>query len=115
MERNTMNTKLVLVSLGLLAVLAVPAASALDCASVDTCNAAAKGTTNMGLAIGAGLAVGLAGLGTGIAQSQIGAAAVGATAEDAGFLGRSILFIAIPETVVIFGLLISFLLFGKLA
>ena len=67
-----------------------------------------------GIAMGAGLAVGLAGLGTGIAQSQIGAAAVGATAEDAGFLGRSLIYVAIPETIVIFGLLIAFQLVGQM-
>jgi len=106
-----MNSKLVVIGLVLLAILSIPAASATDCTNAEVC---AKQSSNMGLAIGAGLAVGLAGLGTGIAQSQIGAAAVGATAEDGGFLGKAILFIAIPETVVIFGLLISFLLFGKL-
>lgn len=111
-----MNTKIV-IALGSLALafIVVPTASALDCATVETCSAASKGTTNMGAAIGAGLAVGLAGLGTGIAQSQIGAAAVGATAEDEGFLGKSLLYVAIPETVVIFGLLIAFLLLGKIA
>ncbi|HVL48691.1 MAG TPA: ATPase [Candidatus Thermoplasmatota archaeon] len=69
----------------------------------------------MGLAIGAGLAIGLAGLATGIAQKDIGAAAVGATAEDAGFLGRGILLVAIPETIVIFGFVVAFLLLGKIA
>ncbi|MGQ0536047.1 MAG: F0F1 ATP synthase subunit C [Methanobacteriota archaeon] len=73
-------------------------------------------STGAGLAaIGAGLALGLAGLGTGWAQSGVGAAAVGAVAEDAGFLGRGILFIAIPETIVIFGFVVAFLLFGKVA
>lgn len=68
-----------------------------------------------GIAIGAGLAVGLAGLGTGIAQRDIGAAAVGATAENEGFLGKSLIYVAIPETIVIFGLLIAFLLVGEMA
>lgn len=67
-----------------------------------------------GIAIGAGLAIGLAGLATGIAQKDIGAAAVGAVAEDPANLGRAILFIAIPETIVIFGLLIAFQLAGAL-
>jgi len=71
--------------------------------------------STMGLAIGAGLAIGLAGLATGIAQKDIGAAAVGATAEDAGFLGRGILLVAIPETIVIFGFVVAFLLLGKIA
>jgi len=67
-----------------------------------------------GIAIGAGLAIGLAGLGTGIAQRDIGAAAVGATAENEGFLGKSLIYVAIPETIVIFGLLVAFQLVGKI-
>ena len=104
-----MNNKLVFLGLALITLGVLP--------TVGAQTAAADNTYSQGgwIAIGAGLAVGLAGLGTGIAQSQIGAAAVGATAEDAGFLGRALLFIAIPETVVIFGLLIAFLLLGKIA
>src|SRR5438876_12372985 len=106
-----MNPKMVL-GLGLLAlVVLVPTALA-----QAATGAADNGFTQGGwAAIGAGLAVGLAGLGTGIAQSQIGAAAVGATAENEGFLGKSLIYVAIPETVVIFGLLIAFLLLGKMA
>jgi V/A-type H+-transporting ATPase subunit K len=62
------------------------------------------------VAIGAGLAVGLAGAGTGIAQSNIGAAAVGATAEDAKNFGKGLVLTVIPETIVIFGLVIAILL-----
>ena len=105
-----MNNKLVFLGLALVTLGILPTVGAQTPAAAD--NAFTMGGW---IAIGAGLAVGLAGLGTGIAQSQIGAAAVGATAEDAGFLGRALLFIAIPETVVIFGLLIAFLLLGKIA
>ena len=59
------------------------------------------------IAIGAGLAIGLAGIGTGIAQSHTGAAAVGAVAEDRGNFANSLIFIAIPETVVILGFVIA--------
>jgi len=62
------------------------------------------------VAIGAGLAVGLAGIGAGIGESGVGAAAVGATAEDRGFFGLGILFTVLPETIVIFGLVIAFIL-----
>lgn len=62
------------------------------------------------IAIGAGLAIGLAGVGTGIAQAGTGAAAVGATAEDEKNFGKSIVFMVIPETIVIFGLVIAILL-----
>lgn len=66
------------------------------------------------IATGAGLAVGLAGIGTGIAQTTIGAAAVGATAEDAKNFGKGLVLTAIPETIVLFGFVIAFLLMGKI-
>jgi V/A-type H+-transporting ATPase subunit K len=66
------------------------------------------------MAIGAGLAVGLAAIGTAIAQAGIGAAGVGAFAEDHELLGSIILLIAIPETMVILGFAVAamILLFG---
>ena len=106
-----MSNKLIIFGLTLVVLGFIPLASAGDCTSAEACKESAKGW----IAVGAGIAVGLAGLGTGIAQSQIGAAAVGATAEDAGFLGRSLIYVAIPETIVIFGLLIAFQLVGKIA
>ncbi len=60
--------------------------------------------------IGAGLAVGLAGIGSGIAEKDIGAAAVGAIAENDAFFGKGLIFTVIPETIVIFGLVIAILL-----
>lgn len=105
-----MNTKLV-IGFGLLALcVLVPTALAQATTAEQADVMAGKG----GIAIGAGLAIGLAGLGTGIAQRDIGAAAVGATAENEGFLGRSLIYVAIPETIVIFGLLIAFQLAGKI-
>ena len=68
---------------------------------------AAKETSRGYMAIGAGLAIGLAGIGTGVAQSHTGAAAVGAVAEDRGNFANSLIFIAIPETVVILGFVIA--------
>ena len=59
------------------------------------------------LAIGAGLAVGLAGIGTGWAQSRIGAAGAGAVAENPELAGTIILLIAIPETIVILGFAVA--------
>lgn len=62
------------------------------------------------IAIGAGLAVGLAGIGSGIAEANIGAAAVGAMAENEKLFGKGLILTVIPETIVIFGLVISILL-----
>ena len=65
-------------------------------------------SVGMGLiAVGAGLAVGLAGVGTGMAEKDIGAAAIGAITEDSSLFGRSMIFMVLPETVVIFGLVIA--------
>ncbi|NLX50101.1 MAG: ATPase [Methanospirillum sp.] len=61
-------------------------------------------------AVGAGLAVGLTGVGTGIAEMSIGAAAVGATAENRDLFGLALIFTVIPETIVIFGLVVAMLL-----
>ena len=59
------------------------------------------------IAIGAALAIGLGAVGTGVAQSHIGAAVVGAVAEKEEFFAKGLIFLVIPETLVIFGLIIS--------
>jgi V/A-type H+-transporting ATPase subunit K len=59
------------------------------------------------MAIGAGIAVGLAALGTGFAQAKIGAAGMAAIAEKPELTGRAILMVAIPETLVILGFAVA--------
>ncbi len=72
-------------------------------------------TSNKGLiAIGMGLAVGLSALGTGVAQARIGAAGLGSAVEKPETLGLALIFLLLPETLVIFGLVIAFILLGKL-
>jgi V/A-type H+-transporting ATPase subunit K len=66
------------------------------------------------IAIGAGLAVGLAGLGSGWAEKDIGAAAVGAMAENQKNFGKGLILTVIPETIVIFGLVMAILLWTKM-
>ena len=67
---------------------------------------AASGGSDRGLiAVGMGLAVG---------QARIGAAGLGAVVEDRGNFGIAFIFFLLPETLVIFGLLIAFILNGKL-
>ncbi|MFT4921346.1 MAG: V/A-type H+-transporting ATPase subunit K [Haloarculaceae archaeon] len=58
---------------------------------------------------GAAIAVGLAALGAGIAERGIGAAAVGATAEDDDMFGRGLILTVIPETLVILALVTIFI------
>ena len=72
-------------------------------------------STGLGLlAIGAGLAIGGAALGTGLAQAKIGAAGIGAMAEKPELKGLAILMVAIPETMVIFGFVIAVLIMTML-
>jgi V/A-type H+-transporting ATPase subunit K len=68
------------------------------------------------IALGAGLAVGLAALATGYAQARIGSAGMGVLAEKPELIGRIILLVAIPETLVILGFAVAamaMLLLGK--
>ncbi len=79
---------------------------AVETMTVEIAEASAMGMK----AIGAGLAVGLTGIASGIAEMSIGAAAVGATAENKDIFGLALLFTVIPETIVIFGLVVALLL-----
>jgi V/A-type H+-transporting ATPase subunit K len=69
----------------------------------------------MGLiGLGAGLAIGLAALATGLAQARIGAAVVGALLEKPESLGTMIILLVIPETLVIFGFTVAILILTTL-
>ncbi len=59
------------------------------------------------IAIAAAIAVGLTALGTGLAQSRIGAAGAGTIAEKPEAGGTIILLLAIPETMVILGFVVA--------
>ena len=60
-------------------------------------------------AVGAGLAVGVAGL-SGIGQGIASAAGIGAASEKSEMFGKSMVFSALPETQAIYGLLAALLL-----
>lgn len=58
------------------------------------------------VAIAAGLALGLAAIGVGLAQGRIGAAAAGTLAERPEAFGQLLIYIVLPETLIIFGFLV---------
>ena len=62
------------------------------------------------IAIGSGLAIGLSAIAAAIAESTIGAAAVGAMAEKEELFGKGLILTVIPETLVIFGLVVAILI-----
>jgi V/A-type H+-transporting ATPase subunit K len=66
------------------------------------------------IALGAGLAVGLGALGSGIAEKDIGSAAIGAMAENEKLFGKGLILTVIPETLVIFGMIIAILLWTSM-
>lgn len=63
-----------------------------------------------GVAIGAALALVGGALGTGRAQASIGAGGMGAIAEKPELFTNVLILVAIPETIVVFGFVIAFLI-----
>jgi len=62
------------------------------------------------IAIGSGIAIGLSAIAAAMAESTIGAAAVGAMAEKEELFGKGLILTVIPETLVIFGLVVAMLI-----
>jgi len=69
----------------------------------------------MGLAyIGAGLAVGLACIASGLAVARIGSAAIGAVSEKPELMGRTLVFLGLAEGIAIYGLIIAIMILNKM-
>ena len=67
-------------------------------------------TTGMGLAaIAAGLAIAGGAIGTGLAQSAIGSAGVGAIVEKPEVSGSVLLYLVIPETILVMAFAVAML------
>ena len=71
---------------------------------------------NTGLiAIGASLSIGMTAIATAMAEQSIGTAAIGAMAEKEELFGKGLILTVIPESIVIFGLVVSILILGLAA
>ena len=66
------------------------------------------------LGLAAALAIFGGAIGTAWAQSRIGAAAAGAIAERPEIGGQMLIFLVLPETIIIFGFLVAFFIIGKI-
>ena len=64
--------------------------------------------------IAAALSTGLSCIGGGVAVSAAASAALGAISEDSSILGKSLIFVGLAEGVCLYGLIISFMIIGKL-
>ena len=60
--------------------------------------------------VGAALAVGISAYASAIAEKDIGTAAIGAMAENEALFGKGLILTVIPETIVIFGLVVALLI-----
>lgn len=84
-----------------------------DTAAVATEQAASSDSSKgMGL-LAAGLVTGLAGIGGGIALAAAAPAAIAATAENPKSFGKSLIFVALGESIALFGVVISILILNK--
>lgn len=60
----------------------------------------------------AALSTGLSCIGAGIAVSSAASAALGALSEDSSIMGKALIFVALAESIALYGLLISFSILG---
>lgn len=81
--------------------------------AAETAAGAAASATGFGY-LAAALSTGLACIGGGIAVSAAASAALGAISEDSSILGKSLIFVGLAEGVCLYGLIISFMILGKL-
>ena len=63
---------------------------------------------------GAGLATGLGYIGAALVTGLSASAALGAISEDGSIFGKSMIFVAMAEGIALYGLIISFMILGKL-
>ncbi|MGO5052966.1 ATP synthase subunit C [Lachnospiraceae bacterium LCP25S3_G4] len=84
-----------------------------DVQAAGTTAAVSGAATGMGY-LAAALVTGLSCIGGGIAVASAASAALGAISEDSSVLGKSLIFVGLAEGVCLYGLIISFMILGKL-
>lgn len=88
------------------------ATQASDTAAESTESAAKDNSKGLGL-LAAGLVTGLAGIGGGIAVAAGAPAAIAATSEDPKAFGKALIFVALGESIALYGVVISILILNK--
>ena len=83
-----------------------------DAAEADEAAPATDPTKGLGM-LGAALATGISGIGGGIAVAAGAPAAIGATSEDPKAFGKALIFVALGESIALYGLVISIMILGK--
>lgn len=77
-------------------------------AEAQTAAAAAEGWRYMAAALSTGFSC----IGAGIAVASAASSAIGALSEDSAIMGKALIFVALAESIALYGLLISFSILG---
>ena len=81
--------------------------------AAETAETVSSNATGFGY-LAAALSTGLSCVGGGIAVASAASAALGAISEDPSALGKSLIFVGLAEGVCLYGLIISFMIIGRL-
>jgi len=74
-----------------------------------------SGITDSGLGfISAALAIGLSGIGGGIATAAAASAALGTISENENLFGKAMLFVGLAEGIALYGLIIALMILGRI-
>ena len=85
--------------------------------SAETAEVAAVASDGIAKGLGliaSALSMGLSGIGAGIAIAAGASSAIGATSEDPKMFAKSIIFVALGESIALFGFLVSILIIGEI-
>ena len=115
MDGGKMKTVIGIDILGFAVVMIIAVVSMLNGGGVLAAADTASSMDNVGMGyIAMAIATGAACIGAGIAVAASASAAIGAVSEDSSFMGKSLIFVALAEGIALYGLLVSFVILGKL-
>lgn len=81
-------------------------------ADAGTAAGAAEASAEGWRYLAAALSTGLSCIGAGVAVASAASAAIGALSEDSSIMGKALIFVALAESIALYGLLISFSILG---
>lgn len=83
--------------------------------AAEAVQTAAQSSASAGMGmLSAGLCTGLAGIGGGIALASGVPAAIGATSENPKAFGKALIFVALGETIALYGFIMSFMILSRI-
>ena len=113
MEGILMKSKFNKLFVTILLVVAVTCCGAFGVLAADNTDNDHNSSLSIGL-VAAALATGLAGIGGGMAVASAAPAAIAANSENEKTFGKSLIFVALGESIALYGLVISIMILSKL-